>query len=538
MAKDLPKNALPVFKPSGQGVGKDFIGLQKQKIMAEGWWAGQLRAAMDKKWGKTREKGILCYKYKTRIGKEICQKHEPTIDLLELIGFNDANLNKICRSYKNDGVSQIQLRLGMNTDGREVEDFEKAIDALRRDLPQFEKLTLENTVTVRHGKPFGPIAIHQSFNIAQEGIDSQPFNINQAKLKLYDINGVDVTSKMGDDAALALTSLLWISGNGLLDFKSKTMTKAYEYQEMTFGGDMDYLGIPPTYETWGKVTTLEEYGHTFVNDYAKNNAKKFEITDYSEDCYGSFCMPGDLDVYIPFFAGLIWNYYSSKLAGTGDGKDDGLFINGSLRIDKFNALSPADLKEFVSKGFSVYVKQKKGKWHSKISKLVGMVLGRITAITYYLPPVKASMQAIMWGLNGGHSWGISRRDYMNQGKVIVMVAISIIVSVLTGGQATPAMKAFSTAMQALNIYNGVQSIEEMRDSAEYAEAMEKLSEKERIAMEEALEEENMSTEVGEGGIDDSIFMPLDRDMEDMELPMFAEGSELELKFTEGISNEI
>jgi len=210
-----------------------------------------------------------------------------------------------------------------------------------------------------------------------------------------------------------------------------------------------------------------------------------------------------------------------------------------MRVDGLDNTGAKDLMEALGTyaDFDVRKKKKSGfsKFVGRLTKFVGKALKLISLVSYYMPTVRVQMQAIMWGLNGGKSWGISKQDYLQQASIIIMTAFGTAVTIASMGSAGPAMKAFHAAMAAYGIYNGVESIEEMKESAEYQKELAKLDEAQKKLVEDALEEENMSTEVDEGGIDDSIFMPLDRDMREMETPMFAEGSELQLKFTEGIT---
>ena len=556
MADDEISQKLPVFKPSGQGAGKDLVGLQHQKIMAEGWWAGQFKQKYLAFAGTRYVDGIHVYNTNVNIGKRAKVREPKAVDFLEAIGMSTHDIYKLGRAYANDGVSKIKFRWTPKFKYEE-NDFKAILEHVINAIPLFDKIVVTNTFDAKHEapwveKPMYKRDFRQSFASIKDR-KRHVVSINDAKMMIYDKAGNDLNDTLKSYEYDAIATLVMRSGPAFLELESTTHTIA-PYQTTHFtpasGG---HFGTGPKLEDviYAKVTTTETYKQPLQTaiDGKFNDYKMKEIPFFS-GC--SVCGDGDT-IESAGFAQPFWDFRVESMMYTKN-ENDALFysktrsftvgkmkIRGTyyMRVDGLDNTGAKDLMEALGTyaDFDVRKKKKSGfsKFVGRLTKFVGKALKLISLVSYYMPTVRVQMQAIMWGLNGGKSWGISKQDYLQQASIIIMTAFGTAVTIASMGSAGPAMKAFHAAMAAYGIYNGVESIEEMKESAEYQKELAKLDEAQKKLVEDALEEENMSTEVDEGGIDDSIFMPLDRDMREMETPMFAEGSELQLKFTEGIT---
>jgi len=67
---------IPVFEKSGNGLSYDLMTLEKQRILALGWWKGQFKRYLNEVTTKKWIDGVYCYDTNIRVGRNSCSSTE------------------------------------------------------------------------------------------------------------------------------------------------------------------------------------------------------------------------------------------------------------------------------------------------------------------------------------------------------------------------------------------------------------------------------------------------------------------------------
>ena len=557
---------LPVFKPSGEGMGKDLMGLKHQEVMVEGWWAGQFKQKLDAICPKVWVDGVLCYDYQFKIGSGSC-RDGAVKDFLETVGFTDNTTKDICDGYKNDEVKEIWFDWKQNYSYKE-EDFEEAVNLIVAAIPTFDRIEVVNEVLVKHAGPYTGVVVSDTFNVAPmasygkgdvfgrwKGTDN--LRIDAKGIKIFDDKNKDITSQASKDALTALKTILWISGN---KFLNRTKVELISFTQETgppTGGGIAHT--PITRPTYGRVISKETFGNKYnlnFNDQFKVYKPEHLLYKMVSGFKGQTSPVSDPDGKFmrPLFASAIWKFreqFDTMQRGEIDG---GLFYRKTyytsitnmnpeakiyLVVNSLDYCSPRHLRNALSRYANVYVEEKScGGFFSCFFEAIGglfnKILTIISSIAYYIPMFKLEMMILIFIVSGGKTWAVDKEEFVRNANIVGAMVISLVLTYFTGVGGGIFMQAFMAAMTAYTLYSGYSNLQEMRDSVEYQEAMAQMKEKERKLIEAKLEQENESAEANKGEVDENIFMPLDRDMKKQERDVYGDGSVTSVKFTEGI----
>lgn len=506
---------IPLFKRSKDSLTKDVLKLKKLDAITEGWYKGQLIQLLDKIAGKVVIDGIECYKTNIPIDgntsiSNVSEYAKNVRKFLKLLGLDDAALENIYTTSTNSQVEGIQLHFDKNLNkNRKFSEFdfkqtllnikEQISNAHRfeiihsnkhytsdvttrpaermssiytgskwvKDLDFFDSLQDYNEVCNEDGCEDIPIEIIRDFSINQ--------SLHFTEIKIYDNLNTDITSNYPELLINALKVCLAFSSN-FAEFQSVTKISE-ELKKYNDSEDSVYI-----------ITSKESYLNNISNDFLdeynnwKNGSLQVEV-EASDNSDGG----GTYTTINGIIAMHYWSFFLIIDALDNDESNDLFYISkrkysfmGKTYYDDSQSvryINVAGLRrtnaKIIASSFAQYadfriLQKKKKKKFLGIGGFVGSFLGGIfnlvlqfvsliSNVMYYIPQARLFGQFIGWLFSG--KWSNDKDRFMQISNRIILAALAIVVTVLTGGSGIQI--AISLLMSSYSMYTGLKEYDEL-----------------------------------------------------------------------------
>lgn len=498
----MNNNFIPNFKKSGDGLAKDMLKLKRIELIAEGWYKGQLIQLLDKVAGRVVIDGIVCYNTNIVINgytnrNDNSERAKNIQKLLKLFGLDDAALDNIYYTWSNNQLDAILLNFDKKEDYDRVfslEDFKETYRSLRELISNAKSFELihNNTRyleedTERPSVPYsdwygGSAWIEDSMNydvnvdLSEGGSGTtyapiRDYSAGQvmyySSLKIFDTNGIDITSTYSDRLVDAVKMLLLFSGNNFMQRDSVTKLS----ETIVVNEESTNYVIVETKEMYTK-----NYNITFSDNEFwryKNGSLKLQV--YLDDgTYGIRDIIAfdywDIFLYLDSFDNDKSNdlFYVSKrnksildrdtirrLTVDGIRKHSGKEIAfGLTRYTDFKIIRPRKKKRFLGMGGFI------GSFLGGLFDLIVKLVTVVARILSYIPVFRIQFQVIAWVFSG--EWSNDQRRIEQVGTRVLLAVIAAVIIVLTGGGAIQI--AISILTSAFSMYTGLKSYDDLVDS--------------------------------------------------------------------------
>lgn len=550
----MSENFIPMFKKSGDGLAKDMLKLKKIELIAEGWYKGQLIQLLDKVAGRVIVDGIVCYNTNIVINgytnrNNNSERAKNIQKLLRLFGLDDTALDNIYYTWSNNQLDGILFNFDKEENYDRVfslDDFKETYKSLRELISNAQTFELVHnntkyleTDTARPSVPYsdwynGSVWIEDSMSYdvntdLSEGGNGTTYTpirdysagqvMHYSSLKIFDVNGIDITSSYSDKIVDAVKMLLLFSGNNFMQRDS--ITKLSEI--IVINEESENYVIVETKETYTK-----NYNITFAdNEFWKYKNGSLKLQQYLDD--GTYATRDiiafnywDIFLYLDSFDNNQSNdlFYISKRKISVFSSDenqrrltvDGIknhsgkeIAFGLTKYADFQILIPRKKKKFL--GMGGFVGSFLGGLFNAIVNLVTVV----ARILSYVPVFRIQFQIIAWIFSG--EWSNDQRRIEQVGTRVLLAVIAAVIIVLTGGGAIQI--AISLLTSAYSMYTGLKSYDDL------VESMKKKEQGDTTVSEQEIYDKliDFSKEQGEGDLfNNSQYKPFEKIRETYKSP--------------------
>lgn len=550
----MRESDIPLFKRSKDSLTKDVLKLKKLELITEGWYKGQLIQLLDKVAGKVVVDGIVCYNTNIVINgytnrNNNSERAKNIQKLLKLFGLDDTALDNIYHTWSNNQLDGIQFNFDKEENYDKVfslDDFKETYRSLRELISNAQTFELvhNNTKYLETDTERPPIPYSEWYGGSAWIEDSMRYESNTdlsengsgttytpirdysagqimhySSLKIFDTNGIDITSSYSNKIVDAVKMLLLFSGNNFMQRDS--ITKLSE--TIVRNEESENYVIVETKETYTK-----NYNITFSdNEFWKYKNGSLKLQKYLDD--GTY-LTRDIIAFD------YWDIFLYLDSFDNDESND-LFYISKRKISVFssdknqrrltvNGIKNHSAKEIVSgltkyADFKILVPRKKNKFLGMGGFVGGFLGGLFNAIVKvvavvarilsYVPVFRVQFQIIAWIFSG--EWSNDQKRVEQVGTRVLLAAIAAVIIVLTGGGAIQI--AISLLTSAYSMYTGLKAYDDL------VESMKKKEQGDTTVSEQEIYDKliDFSKEQGEGDLfNNSQYKPFEKIRETYKSP--------------------
>ena len=476
---------------------------------------------------------------------------------LQMLGYTEENIVQLCKDSHSEGIKDIQLKWKQSY-GFGQDDFEYILGLIKSKLSMVAKVEIFNSC-VTYDKaiftaPYEPKSIHEEYiglqefssipnykegqicdeegychmgNIRVYGEEMKPdeplgitykwsgdLNINGQSIICYNSVGDDVTSTIEESLLIVLKSILYINGNEFYTFDDKVVHSEQHYSiDNPLGGTYEYVTI----------TTKETFLSPFNSEF-EDTIEKYTTKDHFIDLpqeYDSMGLSTDAPTNRPYkssYLNYFWMYRELDDTYQSGERIPGLFHKSNawlneesqlyMTVKGLDKITPVKLQLAIQKYADVSAIRKSkscggffGCFFKGIMSIIIGILTIISRLLYAIPILKQVVQVIIWVLSGGN-WVTTEQEFVASTNILLATIIAIVITVSSWGKAGPAMKVFIAMMVTYSLYSAHTNLKSLRASIEYQDNLAKLTEKERLLVEDHLDKAEDAIELEEGRVDE------------------------------------